>query len=278
MHLPIYLSLQYIMQCKYLLLFIVLLENKTRKKVHSHSVKMQSSGSSTPKTGWIPGCRNWEFSGCSSNSKGLSGDGVIAMCTIQNKPGHKRSSNWSESAVGSKCEGLNLYPRHCICRVHIYITPCGVIFRAGCEIRVTIGDAAISASMWRSHGWEFEPLALLCHVGEKRVRNGQVRPMSAGLVLPKVTLQATLFFISFGTAIQLSSNLILLCPVPKVRSVFNNRVLSHNSGAIQEQWSWLVLLGQLKGNNWGRELIVFYIQDHILNNTNLPGKGWALVQ
>ena len=105
------------------------------------------------------------------------------------------------------------------------------------------------------------------------MRNGWVRPVSAGVVLPNVILKATLFFISFGIAVQLSSSLILLCPVPKVCSVFNNRDQSHNSGVIQEQWPWLVLLGQFKGYNWGGELIVFYIQDHIFKKTNLPGKG-----
>lgn len=97
--------------------------------------------------------------------------------------------------------------------------------------------------------------------------------MSAGVVLPKVILQASLFFISFVIAVQLSSSLILLCPVPKGCSIFNNRVLSHNSGVIQEQWPWLVLWGSLRAIIGVGELIVFYIQDHIFNKTNLPDKG-----
>lgn len=52
--------------------------------------------------------------------------------------------------------------------------------------------------------------------------------MSAGVVLPKVILQVTVFFISFRIAIQFGSSLTVLCLVPKVCSVFNNRVLSHN--------------------------------------------------
>lgn len=109
-------------------------------------------------------------------------------------------------------------------------------------------------------------LPLLFHVGEKRVRNGQVRMTPTGVVLPIIILQATLLFpTSFGIAVQLSSSLISPCPVPKVYGIFNNRVLSPSSGG----HTMTMVMACI---TWGRKVNLLH-QDHILDNTGLPGEG-----
>lgn len=143
----------------------------------------------------------------------------------------------------------------------------------------TIEKAVIPAYMWRSPGWEFEPLPLLFHIGEKRTRNWE-KTRSTKVVLHTLIRQITLlFFMSLRIAVQLSSTLISLCLMPKEGGIFNNGVLSCSSWG---QTRTMVMTCILWGSFWavvgGGELTVFYIQDHMLNITNLPDKGWTLMK